>query len=295
MKKAALFLGCTVPVRATNYEQSFREVAKALQIELVDHPGFSCCGFPTYSINRMTALSLSARNLALSKQENLLQMVTLCNACTENLTHANHLIQHDRAIRDELNRMLETIHLSYHGEVQVRHAMRYLYEEIGVNTIQSMVKQPLHALKIAVYPGCHYTKPSELYEGFDDPENPHTLQDLVCATGASIIHYESSCCGGGTLGANEEIAMKMGIQTLKSMKDNQADAIVLICPFCDVMFEQNQKKMEKLVGSEFNLPILYYPQLLGLAMGIDREKLGLSINRIKLDKVLEKIQTGDKE
>lgn len=295
MKKAGLFIGCTVPVRATNYEQSFREVAKALQIELVDHPGFSCCGFPTYSVNRMTALSLSARNLALAKQENLLQIITLCNACTENMTHTNHLIQHDQTIRNELNEILGHINLQYQGEVKVRHAMRYLVEEIGVDAIRTMIKHPLRGLNIAAYPGCHYTKPSELYDGFDHPEKPHTLQDLVALTGATVIQYESSCCGGGTLGAQEEIAMKMGIQTLTSMKENQADAIVLICPFCDVMFEQNQKKMEKLHGEEFNLPILYYPQLLGLAMGIDRDKLGLTINRVKLDRVLEKIQTGNKE
>ncbi|MCE5223510.1 CoB--CoM heterodisulfide reductase iron-sulfur subunit B family protein [bacterium] len=295
MKKAALFIGCTVPVRGTNYEQSFREVAKVLQIELVDHPGFSCCGFPTHAINRMTALALSARNLALANQASLSSMITLCNACTENMTHTNHLIQHDPVTRDEINRILNQIHLQYHGEVKVKHAMRYLYEEIGLDTIRASVQKPLSNLRIAAYPGCHYTKPSELYEGFDNPENPHTLNELVMATGASIVSYESSCCGGGTLGAKEDTALQMGIQTLKSMKENEADAIVLICPFCDVMFEQNQKKMEKLNGEEFNLPILYYPQLLGLAMNIEREKLGLTVNRIKLDKVLEKIQSGNKE
>lgn len=295
MNKAALFIGCTVPVRGTNYEQSFREVAKNLQIELVDHPGFSCCGFPTYAINRLTSLTLSARNLALCAQASLSSMITLCNACTENMTHTNHVIQHEPATRDEINRILGEVHLQYHGEVKVKHAMRYLYEEIGLEAIRASVKKPLSTLRIAAYPGCHYTKPSELYDGFDHPENPHTLNDLVKVTGASVVPYESSCCGGGTLGAKEDTALQMGIQTLKSMKENQADAIVLICPFCDVMFEQNQKKMEKIYGEEFNLPILYYPQLLGLAMNIDREKLGLTINRIKLDKVLEKIQPGSKE
>jgi len=290
MKKASLFVGCTVPVRGTNYEQSFREVAKRLQIDLTDLSGFSCCGFPTHSVHRITALALSARNLALSSQSSLLSMITLCNACTENMTHTNHVIQHDPDTRNEINRILSQIHLSYQGEVKVKHAMRYLYEDIGITAIQASVKKPLSSLRIAAYPGCHYTKPSDLYDHFDSPENPHTLQDLVRATGASAIPYHSSCCGGGTLGAKEDTALLMASQTLKSMKENGADAIVVICPFCDVMFEQNQKKIEKLTGEEYSLPILYYPQLLGLAMNIEREKLGLSINRIKLDKVLAKIQ-----
>lgn len=295
MKKYAIFLGCTVPVRSTNYEQSFREVVKEFGIELIDIPEFSCCGFPSKSVSRLNALALSARNLAIAKQNGITDVITLCNACTENMTQANHAFLHDPNTKEKLNAILADLGYSYNGEVKVRHAVRFMYEDIGLDKIKTRIKNPLKALKIAAYPGCHYTKPSEIYEGFDDPERPHTLDDLVKATGASLAKYETACCGGGTLGAKEETALKMGLKTLHSMKEDQADVIVLICPFCDVMFEQNQKKIEKTFGDEFNLPILYYPQLLGLAMDLPHEQLGLSINRIKLDSLMGKISKAGKE
>jgi heterodisulfide reductase subunit B len=295
MKKYAIFLGCTVPVRSTNYEQSFREVVKDFGIELIDIPSFSCCGFPSKSVSRLNALALSARNLAIAAQNGVTDVITLCNACTENMTQANHAFLHDSETKEKLNVILTDLGYSYQGEVKVRHAVRFIYEDIGIDKIKARIKNPLTALKIAAYPGCHYTKPSEIYEGFDDAERPHTLNDLVKATGASLVNYETACCGGGTLGAKEETALKMGLATLKSMKQDDADGIVLICPFCDVMFEQNQKKIEKTFGEEFNLPILYYPQLLGLAMDLPRELLGLSINRIKLDGLLAKITKATKE
>lgn len=295
MKKYAIFLGCTVPVRSTNYEQSFREVVKAFGVELMDIPSFSCCGYPSRSVSRLNAVALSARNLAIAKQNGVTDIITLCNACTENMTHANHLFYGESDTKNKLNAILADLGYSYDGSVKVRHGARFLYEEIGIPAIKARIKNPLTKLKIAAYPGCHYTKPSEIYEGFDDPERPHTLNDLVLATGASLAKYETACCGGGTLGAKEDAALKMGLATLKSMKEDEADAIVLICPFCDVMFEQNQKKIEKTFGEEFNLPILYYPQLLGLAMDLPQEVLGLSINRIKLDSVMAKIATSTKE
>jgi len=295
MKKYAIFLGCTVPVRSTNYEQSFREVVKEFGIELIDIPSFSCCGYPSRSVSRLNAVALSARNLAIAKQNGITDVITLCNACTENMTHANHLFHSESETKNKLNAILADLGYSYDGSIKVRHCARFLYEEIGIPKIKERIKNPLAALKIAAYPGCHYTKPSEIYEGFDDSEKPHTLNDLVLATGASLAKFETACCGGGTLGAKEDTALKMGLATLKSTKADQADAIVLICPFCDVMFEQNQKKIEKTFGEEFNLPILYYPQLLGLAMDLPQELLGLSINRIKLDNVLAKITKAGRE
>lgn len=295
MKKYAIFLGCTVPVRGTNYEQSFREVVKDFGIELVDIPSFSCCGYPSKSVSQLNALALSARNLAIAQQNGITDIITLCNACTENTTLANHVFHQESETKEKLNKILADLGYSYDGSIKVRHAARFIYEDIGLERIKKSIKNPLTALKIAAYPGCHYTKPSEIYEGFDDPERPHTLNDLVKVTGASLAKYETACCGGGTLGAKEETALKMSLATLKSMKQDNADGIVLICPFCDVMFEQNQKKIEKTFGEEFNLPILYYPQLLGLALGLPGESLGLSINRIKLDALLAKITKATKE
>jgi heterodisulfide reductase subunit B len=287
--RVALFMGCTVPVRATNYEQSFRRVAQEFDLELVDINDFSCCGFPAKAVDRMIPLVMAARNLALAEREGVEAVVTLCNACTETLTETNHVLRHDPEQREKVAGHLAKLGYRYDGSMTVRHAARFLYQEIGLDRIRTKVTQPLAGWRIAAYPGCHYTKPAEIYEGFDRPERPISLNLLVKATGAETLDLEEACCGGGTLGAKEETALKMARMTLDQMKERGADAVALICPFCDVMFEQNQKKIERQVGVEYGLPVLYYPQLLGLALGIPREELGFSINRIKMDRLWEKL------
>jgi heterodisulfide reductase subunit B len=289
MNKYGLFLGCTVPVRAMNYEASFRKVAESLNINLFDISDFSCCGFPTKSVSLVTALTLSARNLAIAERESLTHVLTLCNACTEMLTETNHIIKENSKISDDIRRNLNELGLTVSGNVKVKHIARFLSEDIGAEAVKEKVINPLNGLKFAVYPGCHYAKPSEIYENFDDPELPHSINELVLATGSEVIPYESSCCGGGILGIKEEVALSMSNSTLASIKENSADAMVLICPFCNVMYEQNQKKIEKTFNTEYNLPVLYLPQVLGLAFGIPKEELGFQINRIKTDRVFEKI------
>lgn len=289
MDKLGLFLGCTVPVRAMNYELSFRKVANILGIELTDIQDFSCCGFPTKSVSFETALTLSARNLAVAGMASLTYVLTLCNACTEMLTEANHILSENSKLSEKVKKNLKDLGFDFYGKVKVKHAARFLYEDIGIEKIRKSVKEPLNGLKLAVYPGCHYSKPSNIYESFDDPEHPHSLGELVLATGAQIVSFESSCCGGGILGIKEEVALKMSNSTLSSIKENGADAMVLICPFCNVMYEQNQKKIEKTFSIDYNLPVLYLSQVLGLAFGIPKEELGFQINRIKTDKIFEKI------
>lgn len=287
--RVALFLGCTVPVRATNYEQAFRRVAAEFGTDVIDINDFSCCGFPAKAVDRMIPLVMAARNLALAEREGVEAVVTLCNACTETLTETNHVLRHDPEQREKVARHLAALGYRYEGSITVRHAARFLYQEIGLERIRQKVVQPLIGWRVAAYQGCHYTKPAEIYEGFDQPERPISLNLLVEATGAETLDLEEACCGGGTLGAKEETALKMAQRTLDQMKEQGADAVALICPFCDVMFEQNQKKIERQAGVEYGLPVLYYPQLLGLALGIPREELGFSVNRIKMDRLWEKL------
>lgn len=284
-----MFLGCTVPVRATNYEQAFRRVAAEFGAEVIDVNDFSCCGFPAKAVDRMIPLVMAARNLALAEREGAEAVVTLCNACTETLTETNHVLHHDPEQREKVTEHLATLGYRYDGSMRVWHAARFLYQEIGLERIRQKVVQPLVGWRVAAYPGCHYTKPAEIYQGFDRPERPISLNLLVEATGAETLNLEETCCGGGTLGAKEETALKMAQKTLDQIKQQGADAVTLICPFCDVMFEQNQKKIERQTGVEYGLPVLYYPQLLGLALGIPREELGFSVNRIKMDRLWEKL------
>jgi len=284
----ALYLGCTAPVRALNYELAARQTASRLGIELVDINDFGCCGFPLKSVHHESALLLSARNLALAEEQGL-DICALCSSCTGTLAEAHHALQDDE-VRERVNEELEaTIGRRYNGTIRVRHLARVLYEEVGPERIQEAVTVDLSGLRLAAHYGCHYLKPNDVHDGFDDPENPHSLDQLIEALGADSIYYEGreQCCGGGILGADEETALALPHLKLERAVAAGADALVVICPFCDIMYELQQRRIEKLYETRYNLPVVFYPQLLGLAMGLSADQVGLPLNRVKSRKLME--------
>ncbi len=288
--KYALFLGCTVPVRALNYELAARKVGEKLGLEFLDIPEFSCCGFPVKSVDRMTFMLMAAENLSLAEEANL-DICTLCSACSSVLTEVDKQVKENRALRNRINEDLSVTNRKYHGKIHVKHFVRILHEDVGLAKIKEMVKRPLSEFNFTAHYGCHYLKPSEVYGKFDEPENPRTLDELIRVTGAQSIPYEdkNECCGGGVLGVEEATALKIAALKLDHIKASGADALVLICPFCNIMYEGNQKKIEKQSETEFNLPVLYYPQVLGLALGIPPDELGFRMNRVKPREILSRL------
>jgi heterodisulfide reductase subunit B len=286
-----LFLGCTVPVRALNYEISARKVAEKLGLRLSEVSDFSCCGYPIKSVHRYAYLLMAARNLALAEKKGL-PLCTLCSACCGSLTEANHEIQEDEKLRKKINEDLsEWVGLRYEGGIRVTHFIRVLDQEIGKKSITKQVRTDLSSLRVAPHYGCHYTKPSTIYDGTENPEDPKSLDELIRATGAESVDYEDKlqCCGGGVLAIDEQVALAMAHRKLDHLRARQADAMILICPFCNVMYEGNQRKIEKTFQTEYKLPVLYYPQLLGLALGLEPDELGMKMNRIKTTELVKKI------
>jgi heterodisulfide reductase subunit B2 len=280
--KYAFFLGCTVPVRNLNYELSARMVARKLGLELVDLEEFQCCGFPLKSINFFDSLIVAARNLALAEQADL-PVCTLCSACGGYLSEANHLLQNSIDLRKKVNDRLKVLGLEYKGEIQIKHFLRILYEDIGIEKIKERIEHPLDGFTFAPHYGCHYIKPAETAGGIDPVEDPKSLSELIEATGAKALKYDTllNCCGGSVLGAKEDLANTLASQKLGEVNQLGGDGLVLICPFCNVMFEGQQKKIEKKLEQKLKVPVLYYPQLLGLAFGIAPDELGFKLNRIK--------------
>lgn len=283
--KYALFLGCTVPVRAQNYELSARKVAGVLGIELVDVPEFSCCGFPVKSTHAPTTLLIAARNLSIASSFGV-DVCTLCSACSAVLTETNVKLSEDSRLRRELRQ----IGGDYRNGIKVKHFARILWEDVGIERIRTKITKKLTSLRLAAHYGCHYFKPKEIY-GFDEPEDPRSLDELIKVTHAMILDYEDkkTCCGGSILGVDEDVALQIAKKKLDSLHKEDADALVSICPFCSIMYEDNQRKIESKFENRYDLPVLYYPQLLGLALGIDPKELGFRMNKVKLEKLLSKL------
>ena len=290
--KYALYPGCTVLGRGRNYEMAAREIAKVLGIEFIDLADFECCGFPIKSVDHETSLLMAARNLLVAEEKGL-DMCTLCSACTGSLTEVNkHLTEHF----NEKTRIIATLKkqgIDYRTgkNIIVKHFTKILYEDIGINEIEKLIKKRLSNLNVVTHYGCHYLKPADIYKNPEDSENPHSLDDLIKITGATPVSYnlKTRCCGAGILAISEDLAYSIARPKLQELSKNSIDAMVLVCPFCSVMFDDNQKKMEQKFQEQYNLPVLYYPQLLGLALGIDEKALGLRMNRVSTKNLLEKI------
>jgi heterodisulfide reductase subunit B len=209
------------------------------------------------------------------------------------LTEVAKELKEDDVARREVNEKLKPLGRAAKGTATVKHVVRMLYEDVGCAKIRENLTRDLSSLKIASHYGCHYLKPSEIYGRFDNPEDPSTLDELIGATGAECVYYEErlQCCGGAVVGIDERLALSMAREKLAHAKEAQADAIVLMCPFCGIMYDANQRKIEADFEEIMGIPVLYYPQLLGLGLGFTPDELGFKMNSIRTQELKDKINS----
>lgn len=284
--KYAFFVGCTTLSRLPGYEKSARRVAEALGVELLDMPGSGCCG-TTYleTLDHKTGLAVAARNIAIAEEMGL-DIVTICNGCTEVLTKANKTLKEDPDLRDEVNEVLAEAGKEFRGTVEVKHYVRMLKEDVGLDAIKESMGKSLWGLRVASHYGCHMLKPREILMS-DDPENPTVMDDLVATTGAEPIDYPNKleCCAGPVMGVRENVTWSVGLDKVETVK-RLGDALVTACPFCYLTYERCQLMQDE----NPNLPVLHIPQLLGLAMGMDTDELGIGHNKVPSTAVLEMLE-----
>jgi heterodisulfide reductase subunit B len=286
----AFFTGCTVPARALNYDLSARKVAETFGIELLDIGGFSCCGYPLSSVHRDTSLVMAAQNICKAEEKGL-DMITICSACTATLTKTNKILKNNVKEREKVNKVLQSLGYEFKGKTQIKHFIRFLFEDVGLQNIEKKITTSLEGFKFTPIYGCHYLKPSNLYDEFDDPEDPISLDKLIEVTGGQVISSEGEtlCCGGALLGIDETTSMTMTKQILDDMKSASGDAMVLICPFCSIMLDEYQNSIGEGFHVEYDIPAFYYTQLLGLALGYKYQDLGLKHNVVKTKDLVERM------
>ena len=276
-----LFLGCAIPYRVSSYEVSARKILEKLGVELVEMPEFNCCGLPLDPVSHETMLLLASRNLAFAEKLGL-DILTLCPGCAGTLRKVNKMLKQDASLLKKINQELKKTNLEYNGKIDVKHLMQVLIEDVGFERIKASIVKPLSNVKVAEHNGCHILRPRDLV-GFEDPENPIGLKRLIEATGASCLDYmdEAECCGAPSVGINDKLALQLSRDKLSHIKAVGAEAMITICPFCHIMFDTNQQRIEKMFNEVYGIQILHYPQLLGLAMGMTPEELGFSELRVQ--------------
>jgi heterodisulfide reductase subunit B len=288
--KYLLFLGCVIPYRIASFEISSRKVLEKLGVELVEMPEFNCCGLPIDSVNHDAMLTLAARNLCLAEQQGL-DVLTLCPGCAGTLRKVNKTLQKDKKLRERINVYLKDDGLEFKGgKINVKHLIQVLVEDVGLEKIKEAIVKPLFDLKVAEHNGCHVLRPTK-YIGFDDPENPVLLKMLIEVTGAECLDYmyETDCCGAPIIGVNDKIPLYLAGDKLRNIKAVKAKALITVCPFCHMMFDINQPRIEQLLSEKFQIPVLHYPQLLGLAMGLSAKDLAINELRIKAANIIPQL------
>ncbi|MEM2098328.1 MAG: CoB--CoM heterodisulfide reductase iron-sulfur subunit B family protein [Candidatus Bathyarchaeia archaeon] len=291
--KFLIFLGCAIPYRVSAYEISARKILAKLGVELVEMPEFNCCGLPLDPVSHETMLILAARNLALAEREGL-NILTLCPGCAGTLKKVNKILKEDKTLREQINLHLKEAGLEFKGTVTAKHLLQLLKEDVGIETIRKAVTKPLTNLKVAEHNGCHILRPKE-YIGFDDPEDPQTLKALIEATGAACLDYmdETECCGAPSVGVSDKVALQLARDKLSHIKAVGAQALITICPFCHIMYDTNELRIEKMFNETYGIPVLHYPQLLGLAMGMTPEELAFNELRVNASQLIKQAQKGE--
>jgi heterodisulfide reductase subunit B len=286
--KLAMFLGCNVPTQAFNYEAAVRKVADCFDVGLVDIPDFGCCGEFTEGIDSYTALVFAARNIALAEKKNL-DILTLCNGCFLSLNKASNEMENPQ-LRSRVNDILGKINLSYKGKSRIFHFHQLMHDIIGTSKIKEKLKISLDNVAISYQNGCHILRPSHVLQ-FDDPEEPKKLGELVSLTGAKVVHPMGTelCCGSFLLSHDTDVAYSLAVQSLE--RKGKVDAIVVGCPFCFRQLDMGQIIARRKFGKSFEIPVLFYAQLLGLALGFDARNLGFDkIHKISTRNFLQKVK-----
>ncbi len=281
-KKFAFFPGCLIPVRYPQMEAAIRKTLPKLGVEIVDLPGFTCCPDPIYfkSYDKLAWLTVAARNLAVAEEAGL-NLFTICSGCTATLSETYQQLNANKNLKEEVNQRLARVGKEYRGTSTVRHVATVIRDEVGIEAVAASVVRPLEDLRVAIHYGCHLLKPSHIMK-VDDPDDPHILDDLVAALGATPVRHDEwiLCCGKAC--KHEEAPSEMMYELLKSVAAAKADVLGVVCPSCFNEFDLGQLRLARQHDDEsLKTPAVYYFQLLGLAQGLTLEEVGLHRHKVK--------------
>jgi len=282
----AYFPGCSLRGTGKAYEESLVAEFRALNIEMQELPDWNCCGATTYmSFDEIQSYALAGRNLAIAGKRKQ-DIVAPCAACYLVLNKTHYYVRDYPHIRYTVDKALASIGLEYNHQVKVLHPLEILLNNLGLENLKAKVKRPLREFKVAPYYGCQIVRP---YSLFDDQRNPTSMDKLLEACGAKAVYYpvKTRCCGGSQKGSLPEIGLDLIYYLLKTAADNGANIIAVACPLCQFNLEAFQKEA---AGNRVRqtLPIVYFTQLIGLALGIDERTLGLNRALIPLSAALSR-------
>lgn len=279
-KTYSLFTGCLIPSKFPFIELASRKVLEKLGLRIDYIEEANCCPnqMAIQSSDKTIWYVLAARNLCLAENKKH-DILTLCNGCYDTLKSVNTKLKADDKFRDEINEKLRELDLEFKGEIEVKHIIEVLHDDVGLNTIESKVVVSLDGFKFAAFEGCHVKRPMD-HMGFDSPYEPSYLEDIIKITGGEPVSYPEhySCCGGGLSVGRKDDVVPAARRVLLSAVEAGARALVVNCPFCFAQFFRGGKEIADIYFDGLRLPVFYITELLGLAFGFDPKEIGLPMH-----------------
>ena len=290
MKDFAIFWGCTIPSRFPFLEKSTRLVMDGMGLPYKDLDGFTCC--PEKSLinnvdHGMWALT-AARNVAVVDEAGV-DLVSPCTGCVSNLATVKSELKANPGEAAEVNGMLKEVGREFKGTAKLSHLVPFFHDTVGLYRIKGAMKKNFAGMRVAVHYGCHMMRPGHALKA-DDPLTPKKFDILVETLGAATLNPRTKlmCCGQGLDRVDQhDKALHMARIKLKELRDIGADALIVCCPSCFLQFDNNQFLMEK-DGESFGVPVIYFTELMGLAMGYSAEELAVKSHRVDVTPFLEK-------
>jgi heterodisulfide reductase subunit B len=286
--KYQYYPGCSLEASALEYNRSTRAVMASLGVELIEIEDWTCCGASAAnSTSYLLSLALPARNLAIAeKYDAVTDILVPCSACYLNLKKVEEKTRSEPDVIAKVNTILNEDQLQIRGRIHVRHLLDVFVSDLGPETIRKKVKRVFTDFRIAPYYGCQCLRP---YALFDNPENPRSMEPLIEAAGAQVHHWNmgGKCCGASQMSTNMEVGLVLVSAILKGA--NGADAIVTVCPMCQMNLEAYQQKICRTQNEDLRMTVLYLPQLIGLALRLSEKDLRLDLNLSITDRFRKKL------
>ncbi len=289
-QKVAYYPGCALEGTAHAYNRSTKEVGKALGLELDEVKNWNCCGaMEVKNVDPKVQTYLSSRVMSIAANEMGADVVMApCNGCYHNLKKAEHDLAQDAASREVVDRISKKAgHATYRaGQVETIHALDWIKHGLGEEGLRRRIKNSLKGLKVANYYGCMYTRPRHIFPekdkgpGSESTSQPHFMDDLLEAAGAENVDFplKTACCGGAHTLSDSDISTKLVLNILRAAEAAGADVIATECPTCHSGLEMHQVRAEKVLGEKTRVRMLYFTQLLGIALGLSPRKVGVHEN-----------------
>jgi heterodisulfide reductase subunit B len=289
-QRVAYYPGCALEGTGHAYNTSTRAVGNALGLKLDEVRNWNCCGaMEVKNIDPKVQTYLSSRVMSIAANEMHADVVMApCNGCYHNLKKAEHDLAHDQASREVVDRISQKAgHATYHaGQVETIHVLDWLKDGIGEAGLKSRIRKSLQGIKVANYYGCMYTRPRHIFPekdqgpGSESTSKPHFMDDLLAAAGAENVDFplKTACCGGAHTLSDSDTSTKLVLNILRAAEAAGADVIATECPTCHSGLEMHQVRAEKVLGEKTHVKMLYFTQLLGIALGLSPRKVGVHEN-----------------